>query len=634
MLESRLQPGSILSGQGAGWSLWADNLSILDYRSGHSESLISETRSEAQKPGQPSTPAVVHRDPVAPSVSQVAVTQSEPLTVPSQQLVDPFTPDWLNDNLFLFAASSQPHAVPVSATESPITNTNLARSAPINAGPSQSPIGVAAPPVPVQLNPNANSTGTGSVSAPVTPTRLPTPTATSIASSVHAANLHETRLNLQTTPVFHGINTGMTTQNFSTFLGGPGEDGLTGVGVDSAGNIYVSGYLEVSPGSIYVFVASLDPTGSMLNWTVAVNGGFGPRDEAHGIAVFDNGAGQVNVYVVGSVSNAPGSPVATDGFVVLLNGGDGSILNEADLGPGDAQSVTVDPINGDVFVAGTSIDPSSGAKSIMTAAFDSTLDTPSLYTVSIPLQDANGNNVNSFVHGSQSIAIDSQDNVYITGTMTSADGTDNSPVVVAYNGFNNQSLWQPVNFPNATYGGAGSGGAIVNQASSLYVTGTLFDNNGGTTLNSDLLLARLNIADGSQYFIRQWVVMDNGARDGDWTGNGMVLNGNNEPIVTGAALDPTGSSSFPATNGVDVHVTHFGANGNVTQLSTERPENTFGGSALDVGNAVILDPTNSGSGSVLVVGTTQSSDFPTTTNAYQATYGGGLSDGFLASVQV
>ena len=69
-----------------------------------------------------------------------------------------------------------------------------------------------------------------------------------------------------------------------------------------------------------------------------------------------------------------------------------------------------------------------------------------------------------------------------------------------------------------------------------------------------------------------------------------------------------------------------------TAAGTGRPENTFGGSGTDVGNAVIPDPMNPGS--VIVVGTTQSDDFPTTPNALQPTYGGGLSDGFISILPV
>ena len=345
----------------------------------------------------------------------------------------------------------------------------------------------------MQPNPGSSSGGGGAVSAPVASTHLPTPAATSIASSVHALNLQQTALNVQTSPIAGGIHPDVTTLNYSTYLGGPGEDGLTAAATDNEGNIYVAGYFEVSPGTIQVYVASLNEATGMMNWQYALSGGYGPRDEGHGIAVVDTTAsgGGVNVYVTGWISNNDSAPLApTDGFVALLNGADGSIQQAFDLGYGNAQGIVVDPNTAFVFISGTSTDPTTGNQSIMTTAFDLPLATQA-YTVNIPLQDANGNSVQGFVHGSQSIAIDPEDDVYIMGTLISANGTDMSPVLVAYNGFNNQSLWQPINFPNPSNGGPGYGSAVVYQEFSLYVTGTLYDDNGGTPLNSDLLLARL-----------------------------------------------------------------------------------------------------------------------------------------------
>jgi hypothetical protein len=410
-------------------------------------------------------------------------------------------------------------------------------------------------------------------------------------------------------------------QNFSTFIGSSGEDGLTAVAVDNntPANIYVAGYLETSPGTIEVLVASIDSTGSVVNWAQTYSGGTGVRrDEAHGIAVSADGT---NVYIVGSILGPNG--VQNDGFVAQLSTVDGTLMNFFDLGAGDAEGVALDP-SGNVFVSGYATDPNTGATNIMTAELDPLLVAP-IYANTFQLQNANGDIVQSSVHGSQSIAVDSNDNTYIVGTLI--DGSDNSPVVVAYNGTNGM-LWAPVNYPNPTPGGPGGGGAIAFQANGLYITGTLYDSNGSTMLNSDLLVARLD-ANGNSITNYTWSVMDNSVRDGDWTGNGLVVNAANEPIVTGAALDLNGPMP---TNGVDAHVTHFGPNGNVTQAGTSRPENTFGGSDMDVGNAVILDPSNPGS--VLVVGTTHSNDFPTTSKAMQQTYGGGSSDGFLVSVQV
>jgi hypothetical protein len=640
LLESRLQPGSIITTLGAGWSSWADGSSLLQPSTQSSAQQISVLPSETQTPSQLSTPAETPGDNLTAAIQLVPAIQSDSST-PSQPLVDAFTPDWVNGDLASFPAGSQPHFTPVLPAASSSTSTSPTRSVPVSAGAAQSPVGVVAPPTPVQLNSSSNASGGGAVSAPVGATHLPMPTATADASAAHPLGLHEVALNPATTPIVGGIKPDMTTENFSTYLGGPGQDGLTGVATDNEGNIYVAGYLEASPGTTEIYVASINSTGTQENWEVAYTGGVGPTDVARGIAVVDNTAngGDVDVYITGSISNGSGSQAPTDGFVALLDGSaDGAALNFQDTGPGDADGIAVDTNTGFVFVSGTSTDPNTGAKSIMTTAYDLPLATQE-YTVNIPLQDANGNNVQGFVSGAQSIALDPQDNVYIMGTMVSAGGTDTSPVLVAYNGFSSKLLWQPINFPNPTFGGSGYGSAVVFQEFSLYVTGTLYDSNDGTPSNSDLLLARVPQSGGTPYFDYTWQVADNNTRDGDWTGNGLIVNANNEPIVAGAALDPTGSSSFAPTKGLDVQVTHFGASGSTTQAGTNRPENTFGGSGTDMGNAVIPDPSNPGS--VIVVGTTGQNpmnpgtdDFPTTPNALQPTYGGGPSDGFVASVPV
>jgi hypothetical protein len=52
----------------------------------------------------------------------------------------------------------------------------------------------------------------------------------------------------------------------------------------------------------------------------------------------------------------------------------------------------------------------------------------------------------------------------------------------------------------------------------------------------------------------------------------------------------------------------------------------FGGSQPDAALSITVAP----DGTVIVVGTTASRDFPTTLGVYQSTYGGGLSDAFVA----
>jgi hypothetical protein len=89
------------------------------------------------------------------------------------------------------------------------------------------------------------------------------------------------------------------------------------------------------------------------------------------------------------------------------------------------------------------------------------------------------------------------------------------------------------------------------------------------------------------------------------------------------------------TNGIDVHMTHFLGTDNATPtagLSDADPENVFGGSGTDIGNAVALDPSKATN--VYVAGSTSSADLPTTPGVVQVTYGGGSTTGFIGQASV
>src|SRR5438105_3602696 len=122
---------------------------------------------------------------------------------------------------------------------------------------------------------------------------------------------------------------------FSTYLGGAGNDQGTAIAVDAAGNSYVAGgayagfpatpaaYDTTYNGGHDAFVAKFNPSGALI-WATYLGG---PSDEiASGIAV--DGAG--NVYVTGATSgNFPTTPGAFqpsfagggngDTFVTKLN---------------------------------------------------------------------------------------------------------------------------------------------------------------------------------------------------------------------------------------------------------------------------------------------------------------------------
>lgn len=98
----------------------------------------------------------------------------------------------------------------------------------------------------------------------------------------------------------------------------------------------------------------------------------------------------------------------------------------------------------------------------------------------------------------------------------------------------------------------------------------------------------------------------------------------------------TDSADFPTTPGAFDQV--FGSHeGLVMRLDPNRPVaeqllySTFvGGGAIERIFAMALDP----SGAVVVTGTTESRDFPTTVNAYAASHRGGQTDGFVVALDM
>jgi hypothetical protein len=119
-----------------------------------------------------------------------------------------------------------------------------------------------------------------------------------------------------------------------------------------------------------------------------------------------------------------------------------------------------------------------------------------------------------------------------------------------------------------------------------------------------------------------------GGSDGD-AGRSLVLDLSGNPVVTG----DTWSSDFPTALGAydqthngrtDVFVARLSASGDSLLWST-----FLGGSDFDDGRSLVLDL----SGNLVVAGYTQSSDFATTTGAYDQTHNG-YSDVFVAKFEI
>jgi hypothetical protein len=116
-----------------------------------------------------------------------------------------------------------------------------------------------------------------------------------------------------------------------------------------------------------------------------------------------------------------------------------------------------------------------------------------------------------------------------------------------------------------------------------------------------------------------------GGNGGD-TGNAIALDTLNDAYVTGS----TASTNFPTKNpyqktyggDTDAFVTEVRYDGEVIIYSTY-----LGGNNFDVGNGIAVDS----SGDAYIVGTTASSNFPTTSNVFQPTFGGNT-DAFVSKL--
>jgi hypothetical protein len=147
---------------------------------------------------------------------------------------------------------------------------------------------------------------------------------------------------------------------FSTYLGGSGDDAGTGIAVDGAGNVFVSGYTgssnfptvnaaqSLQSGNQDAFITKLDPTGSSLLYSTYLGGSS--SDSAARLAV--DAAG--NAYVTGYTqsTNFPTTPGAAQ-----------TVCGCSSFGVGDAFLTKLSAAGAIVYstyIGGTSDDSGSG----------------------------------------------------------------------------------------------------------------------------------------------------------------------------------------------------------------------------------------------------------------------------------
>jgi hypothetical protein len=229
----------------------------------------------------------------------------------------------------------------------------------------------------------------------------------------------------------------------------------------------------------------------------------------------------------------------------------------------------------------------------------------------------------------QSIAVDSVGNTYVTGFTASTNFPTANPLQANFGGSPNDVFIVKLNpagsaIVYSTYlGGSGNdvgNGIAVDSSGNAYVTG--FTNSVNfPTMNP--LQAALGDGSGDAFVTKL-----------NPTGSGLIystfLGGSRSDQAFGITTDPfsnayvigeTESSDFPVASplqaansgGLDAFIAKLSPTGSALAYSTY-----LGGSETDRGRSISVDS----AGSVYATGGTGSSDFPTTSGAFQRTFGG------------
>ena len=460
---------------------------------------------------------------------------------------------------------------------------------------------------------------------------------------------------------------------YSTFLGGSAQDGPSspdlnvGVAVDSTGAAYITGMTEsadfpttpgafdtthnaVTTGDDDVFVTKLNRAGTALVYSTYL-GGSGD-DEVQAIAV--DGAGAA--YVTGDTesSDFPTTPGALD---ASLNVSDAFVTK---LSPTGSALVYSTFLGGSSFDQPFAIAVDSAGAAYLTGRTGSTdfPTTPGAFDTSYPggqesafvsKLNATGSALvySTFLGGSANsnsssgIAVDSTGAAYVAGVTNSTDfPTTPGAFKPSYNGGNTDAFVTKLNptgssLVYSSYMGGNkeddANGIAVDSAGAAYVTGSTesadFPTTAGafdTTFNgvTDAYATKLGPS-GSDLAYSTYV-----GGSGFDDASGIAVDSTGAALITGTtdSVDyPTTSDAFQNTlsgGNLDAFVTKLTPAGSSVSFST-----FLGGSNPDLGSSIAVDAV----GGTYIAGASGSTDFPTTTGAFDTTYNGN-EDGFVSKI--
>jgi hypothetical protein len=391
--------------------------------------------------------------------------------------------------------------------------------------------------------------------------------------------------------------------SYSTYLGG--EAGVA-IAVDSDGNAYVTGYAGstgfpttsgafqgTSSGGFDAFVARLNPAGSALVYSTYL-GGSGD-DGGGSIAVDASG----NAYVTGSTSSTD-FPTAAGAFQTTCAGGFSSSCGDAfvtKLNPDGSGLIYSTYLGGSSFDGGTGIAVDSSGSAYVTGSTNSS----NFPTALGAFQASFGGGPIDPIYGPPNDAfltkLDPAGSALIYSTYLGGDGKEND-----------------------------LGGEIaVDSGGNAYVVGSTNSTNFPTTAGAfqpvfagglwDAFVTKLD-STGSALIYSTYL-----GGIGFDQAFAIAVDDRDDAYVTGR----TDSANFPATinafqstsnGGLDAFVTRLDATGSFLVYSTY-----LGGSSGEEADGIAVDV----QGNAYVTGVTNSTNFPTTSEAFQPAHAGGNS---------
>ncbi len=439
---------------------------------------------------------------------------------------------------------------------------------------------------------------------------------------------------------------------YSTYFGGPGEDGATAVKLDAAGNVYIGGSLAVPQSDSNPFSSGTDPYGAteaaVIKFSPSQNAilyvahvGSDSLNAARDLAVDSTGA----TYLTGITSSTDfplvnptvSSNLSSGSFFTFVSkiAADGkTLVYSTYLGghaPDQATSIAVDAA-GNAFVAGGAL---SNDFPTLNALYPSGNGVGGAFLTKFsPTGTMLFSTLYQGAGGVSKVVVDGSGSVYLVGSTAAS----NFPL-------KNSFLRYPVPGATVAYAVKLSSDGLTVAYSSLF-GGSTADNAttaavdaqgnlyvGGNTTSTDfpvLNAVQSQASYGGDAFIAELNPQGNGLVFSTYLG-GAALD-----QVTSLAVNSTGniyvaggtaSQDFPVVDPVFPWKTAPTANGTAFSpfVAAFSPGgqallySTFiGGSLTDQAAAIAADA----AGNAYVVGEARSSDFPVTANAYQGTFGG------------